>query len=196
MKRIDWRDRQIGDVCLSVPDPPDLLARGIIEAELAINPAAPRDFVPSHAFIVGPGSPANVTESFLGEEPGGHWVNSVAAVTLASKYDTGYRVEVWRPSVSQEYLPGALERYLEKWHVRGYGWENLLGFEYVAMVRELFNRNVANPIMHSRVCSQGVLIYLGNFVLEPWACPLTDGPALENCDPLQERLYYLANQTD
>lgn len=196
MKRVEWADRRVGDVCLSEPEAPDLLSLGIRDAELLMHPNPPAGIIPTHAFIVGPGSRDAVTESFLGDEPGGHWVDSVAAVTLASKYDKGYRIEVWRPSAAEEFLAGALERYLEKWHAKGYGWENLLGFEYVAMVKALFDRSVTNPILRSRVCSQGAMIYLGNYALEPWACALADGAALDNCDPLQERLYYLANQTD
>lgn len=191
MKRVEWADRQVGDVCLSAPEPLSGLAQGIHDAELDMHPLAPRDFIPTHAFIVGPTDPNFVTESFLGEEPTG-WVNSVAAITEASKYDTGYKVEVWRPEPTGVVLAVAFDQYLQQWHDRRYGWANLLGFEYVAMVKELFDRSAANPVLHSRVCSQGVMMFLGRFCRVPWAAALALPPQIDNIDPLRERMIYLA----
>ena len=192
MKRVTWVERQTGDIFLAAV--PSDAGWAIKHAELMLHPNAPKDFVPSHAGIIGFAN--TVVEAWMnlsGED-------SVAAINPVSKYlgFEGY-LELWRPVAFEA---AALTSYIRDKGPEHYGALNLLGFEYVALVKDITGRNVDNPIETSEVCSQGALDYCGNYLAplispqEHWVfIAAHDDLLLRDCDPLELRMMFLAHQT-
>lgn len=191
MKRSTWADRQVGDIFLSCV--PSDLGWAIKANELMMHPNAPKDFIPSHAGIVGFAD--YVVEAWLDLHE-----NSVASINPASKYRSlDEYIEVWRPA---DFRAEALQAYMTDYGPQKYGALNLLGFEWTALVKKLTGRDVENPLECSHVCSQGALIYLGQYLApiiapqEHWAfIAASDDLLLRDCDPLELRMMLLAHQS-
>jgi hypothetical protein len=168
------------------------MGAGIKYAEIGLHPDAPKDFIPSHAGIVSFND--QVVEAWLSLTE-----DSVAAINPASKYQgLDDFLEIWRPSAFE---PEALGNYVRDYGPEKYGWLNLLGFEYEAIIKEITGKDVANPLECSHVCSQGALIYLGKYLApmispqEHWAyLAASDDLLLRDCDPLELRMMLLAHQ--
>lgn len=197
MKRVTWDTRQTGDLYLTAAG--GLLGDGIQTAELAMHPAAPRDFVPSHAGIVGFDAldtiavPTRVQRTVVEA-----WLdlheNSVACINPAEKWDAAAKlglVEVWRPDA---FDPEALRRYIARYGPEKYGALNLAGFEWVAAVKALTGKDVANPVEISQVCSQGdgdfLTINYGFTGAEAWIMDVK----ICNLDPEALRLNFVMEQ--
>ena len=126
--------------------------------------------------------------------------DSVACINPFSKY-AGFEqyLEVWRPAL---FYPEGLEAYIKAYGPEKYGVLNLLGFEWIAIVKFLTGVDVENPEECSDVCSQGVLIEQGTFQgpliapAEHWAfVASSDDLLLRDCDPLELRMMLLAHET-
>lgn len=183
MKKVAWIDRAPGDVFLSALS--SLLGLGIREAEIAMHPAAPLDFVPSHAGLIGFND--TVIEAWLDLEE-----NSVAAVNPDSKYSRYVSlglVEVWRPEKHDElFLGNAMVEYLKAYGPAKYGILNLLGFEYEAAMEKLLGVQIDNPVHVSNVCSQGALLYLSQKYAEEYTVTQRN---LRDMDPLALRMLFM-----
>jgi len=180
MKRIEWKDRQPGDIGLSRA--PGILSDLIAAAEREIHLPVFGFFVPSHAFIVGYHD--YVIEAWLDLKE-----DSVAAINPCGKYD-GVQLEVWRINRTENQISTAIDDYLAAFAKDKYGWPNLFGFLAEAIVEDATGRRIENPIKWSLVCSQGVLIFLRYPALEKWPHAVD----LRDCDPLALRLACIANQ--
>lgn len=192
MKLLTWADRQAGDCFLS-RNAGNLLSDLIEQSERDLHPEYPPDYwVPSHAGIIGFDN--TVVEAWLSLDG----ENSVACVNAASKYD-GAKVEIWRPEgMTPDVATSAINTYIAQEIGFPYGWSNLLGFAWEAMVKKLTGLDPGNLIQHSEVCSQGMLLYLGKYVapltkpLQDWAAALAyDDKALRTFDPLAARIAFL-----
>ena len=193
MKRVPVGQRQTGDIFLAAV--PSDLGWAIKAAELEIHPNAPKDFIPTHAGIIGFGD--TIVEAWLnlsGED-------SVACINPWSKY-RGYEafLELWRPAAFE---PAGLEAYIRDYGPEKYGWLNLFGELYIAEVKKLTGRSVENPIENSDFCSQGALIELGKYQApliapqEHWAyLAANDDVVMRDADPLELRMMLLAHEHD
>jgi len=198
VKRIpNWQERQPGDIFLTAV--PSDVGWAIKYAELQIHPDAPKDFIPSHAGLVGfpDAAGGTVVEAWLDIV---HLQDSVACINPAAKY-AGYEeyLEVWRPAAFE---PDGLKAYIADYGPEKYGALNLVGFEWVALVKWLTGKNVENPIEVSDVCSQGALIQLGRYQAplimpqEQWSeLAASDDLLIRDVDPLALRLLLLAHQS-
>jgi hypothetical protein len=180
MKRIFWDEKLPGDVFFSAMGGP--LGRGIADAEHFLHPDYQGGFTPSHAGIVG--FDDRVIEAWQSLRE-----NSVAAVNPVSKYDGAEKVgrlQLYRPDGDAPKKAIAITNYLKDYFAVKYGWPNLLGFEYQALVKFLTGKDVTNPLEVSHVCSQGVLIFLGKYLMsEHWAVEaVANDTIVRNCDPL------------
>jgi hypothetical protein len=201
VKLLPWSDRLPGDVFLAYAGG---LVGGAIELfERKLHPDYPDDQpVPTHAGLIG--FDDTVIEAWLSISE-----DSVCSVNPCAKYD-GVPVEIWRPwsplpqdagpaSVNNIY-EAAIDTYISQEIGWKYGWSNLLGFEYKALVKMLTGKNCANPIEVSDVCSQGVGIYLGKYLaplVKPaldWAAAIAyDDLLIRNFDPLAARIAFMAH---
>ena len=195
MKLLEWKDRLPGDVFLS-RNAGNLLSDGIEAAERALHPEYPPDaWVPSHAGLIG--FDDHVIEAWLSLDG----ENSVACINPCSKYD-GAKIEVWRPDgITEDIANAAIDLYISQEIGWPYGWTNLLGFGWEAMVKKLTGHDPGNLIENSTVCSQGVLLYLGKYLaplVKPaldWAAQMAyDDKTLRAFDPLAARISFLAHQ--
>ncbi len=187
MKRIPFSQRQPGDLFLAAV--PSLTHDLIWAAEKVLHPRAPMDFEATHAGIIG--FNGFVVEAWWDL----HGDNSVAALFPDSKYATSIEyLELWRAT---SFLEQGLVNYIQEYGPAQYGLLNLSGFLWMALVKGLTGKDIANPEECSDVCSQGALIELGLFqVSEPWAIALAASDEfLRICDPLLLRTTLLAHET-
>ena len=190
MKKVLWQDRQVGDIFLAAV--PGGLHNGIWAAECIDHPNAPQDFQVTHAGIVGPVT-GWITEAWMALEDG---INSVASVVEDAKYEAPVgqgQVELWRPDATAEGVFLAFGEYLAKYVPRQYGYMDLFGFLYRALIKRLTGKDVDNPIECSEVCSQGATEFLKLLVAhgsgETWVTKVE----VRNEDPLALRLDFIAH---
>src|SRR6185437_8732735 len=127
MQIVKWEDRQPGDTFFS--DLTSILGTGIHDAELALHPGAPTDFIPTHAGIIGFSTSefpeGTVVEAYCGTGKNKSFENSVAAINSSSKYAPWAaigKVEVWRTAktVSDSAVQSALHAYIKEYGPEGY----------------------------------------------------------------------------
>jgi hypothetical protein len=188
MRRIAWAERQVGDVLLAAV--PSIVHDAIWHGELMMHPGAPEDFCVSHAGLLGP-EPGWVTEAWLSLTE-----DSVASVVDEQKYADPLahgEVELWRPTATVQQCEAAFTRYLNRYVPEGYGIENIFGFAYRALIKQLTGKDIENPIEHSQVCSQGAVDFLTMLYAEEatdmaWILAVD----IRDCDPLALRMQFLA----
>jgi hypothetical protein len=174
MKRINWHDRQAGDIGLVQLH--GLAADLIVDFERQLHPEYQGTFVPSHAFIVN-------TDDLVIEATLSLWQNSVAALNPASEYD-GYEIELWRIERTPEQIDAAFKMFVATYAHDGYGLVDLVGFAIEAVARRA-GIKAHNPILWSYVCSQAALLFLRYPSAERWPNEVE----IRDCDPLQLKLW-------
>ena len=181
MKRINWEQRQPGDVILVRAHGllPDLIAD--FEAELHTEYRG--GFVPTHAAIMAEGD--MLIESALSLHQ-----DSVAAINPASEY-ASLPVQVWRIERNVADVESALREFVKEYAKDGYGLLDLLGFAVEAVRRHLGNPLARNPVLVSYVCSQAALLFLRMPAVEKWPLKVD----LRTCDPLALLMLFSANET-
>lgn len=181
MKRINWEERQPGDIVLVRMH--GLLPDLISHFESEIHGDFRGGFIPTHAAIMGEGD--MVVEAALSLHE-----NSVAAINPASEY-ASLPVQVWRIERSAVDVESALREFVKEYAKDGYGLLDLLGFALEAVKRHLGNPLAGNHVLVSYVCSQAALLFLRMPAVEKW--PLKAD--LRSCDPLALLMLFSANET-
>ena len=192
MKRVNYEDKQIGDVLL-IADGNNELSKLIIDAEKELAPGL--DWYPSHVAINYGGG--YVLEAWLDLHH-----NSAACLNPISKYSSAAIIkEVWRPEGTQAQMGQALHETLVNLGPELYSVPDLVGFLMEALARGIGFKDAPNPIRLGYVCSETGLYYLRELnslqtsaiALGPLSWTMVD-EAIRNVSPANLRALFLRHE--
>lgn len=174
MKRVEWKDRQPGDIGLIYDG--TWIAKVIADFERRLHPQFQGSFVPSHAFVVSYDDHIIEADMKVGQD-------CETAVNIASEYAgvDPADIRLYRLDRTPTQIGYALWTIQVAGMYKHYGIDNLLGFALEAFARMLGNSAATNPIKRGLVCSQIVAEFLAYPSAESWASKPID---VRDCDPL------------
>lgn len=174
MKRVEWKDRQPGDIGLVYAG--TWIAKTIVDFERRLHPQFTGAFVPDHAFVVAYADHIIEAEMRVGQ-------NCETAVNVATEYASvdPANIRLYRLDRNPTQIGYALWMLQVSGMYKHYGIDNLLGFALEAFEHALGDSRATNPIKRGLVCSQIAAEFLAYPSGEQWTAKPID---IRDCDPL------------